>query len=440
MTGSVHLVSLGCARNQVDSETMLGRLSAAGWRIVAEPAAADAIVVNTCSFIRPAVDESIDTILELAEFKHKGRCRRLVVVGCLPERFREEIVAALPEVDAFLGTGGFDRVVAAVTDSSAGATACHLPDPDLVAPAAGVPRWRAASPSAYLKIAEGCDRHCTYCIIPKLRGPLRSRELADILKEAENLIAKGFRELVVIGQDTGSYGRDRGASPRLPDLLAGLAEISTDVWIRFLYGSPDTTDARLIRTMAAYPNICPYFDVPIQHASAKILKRMGRPYDADALTRVFAAIRGVLPEAALRTTVMVGFPGETEKDFAQLLEFITSVQFDHLGAFLYSDADDLPSHQLSGHVPKSVARSRFDALMGRQQEISAAKNQARVGRVYPVLVEEVLESGLYAGRTPFQAPDVDGIVYIDAAAAVVGDIMDVRITDAMEYDLRGEAR
>lgn len=419
---------------------MAGALAESGFSLVDAPEAADVIIVNTCGFIQSAAEESVQEILELAEFKKTGSCRRLIVTGCLPERYRGELAASLPEVDAFLGAGAYDQIVAMVSQQAAPGC-CLLPPPEAMPlQRENSPRLPSTAAMAYVKATEGCDRHCTYCIIPKLRGPLRSRELADILKEAENLIAKGFRELVVIGQDTGSYGRDRGASPRLPDLLAGLAEISTDVWIRFLYGSPDTTDARLIRTMAAYPNICPYFDVPIQHASAKILKRMGRPYDADALTRVFAAIRGVLPEAALRTTVMVGFPGETEKDFAQLLEFITSVQFDHLGAFLYSDADDLPSHQLSGHVPKSVARSRFDALMGRQQEISAAKNQARVGRVYPVLVEEVLESGLYAGRTPFQAPDVDGIVYIDAAAAVVGDIMDVRITDAMEYDLRGEAR
>lgn len=437
MTGSVHLVSLGCARNQVDSETMLGRLSAAGWRIVAEPAAADAIVVNTCSFIRPAVDESIDTILELAEFKQKGRCRRLVVVGCLPERFRQEIVAALPEVDVFLGTGAFDRVVAAVADSSAKQTACHLPDPDLIAPAVGVPRWRAASPSAYLKIAEGCDRHCTYCIIPRLRGRQKSVPLDILVDEARRLAGEGVREMVLVAQETTAYGTDLDPPGHLSDLLRRLHAAVPDVWLRLLYGHPESIDARTIAAAGELPGVCAYFDLPVQHASDRILRRMGRRQTGAELKALMGQIRRRIPDAALRTTVIVGFPGETDADFQILMDFVREVGFDHLGAFVYSDHEDLPSHGLDGHVPAATARRRRDRLMRLQRDISRAAQRRYLGRTCEVLIEATPEPGLYEGRTRFQAPEVDGITYVRGDGIEVGRICPVAIQDSLEYDLMG---
>jgi ribosomal protein S12 methylthiotransferase len=434
---AVHLVSLGCARNQVDSEMMLGRLSAAGWRVVDDPAAAHAIVVNTCSFIRPAMDESIDTILELSVFKQKGRCRRLVVVGCLPERFREEIVAALPEVDVFLGTGAFDRIVEAVADTPPGGGICQLPDPDRIAPAAGVRRWRNPFPSAYLKIAEGCDRHCTYCIIPKLRGRQKSIPMEILVGEARRLAAQGVRELVLVAQESTAYGADLDPSGHLGDLLRRLHAAVPDVWLRVLYGHPESIDGRTIDAVGELPGVCAYFDLPVQHASDRILRRMGRRQTGDALYALMMEIRRRIPHAVLRTTVIVGFPGETEADFKILTDFVRQVGFDHLGAFVYSDHPDLPSHRLDGHVPAATARRRRERLMGLQMDISRAALERYRGRNVEVLIEAAPESGLYEGRTRFQAPEVDGITYVRGEGATVGRVLPVTIQDTLEYDLMG---
>jgi len=425
---------------------MLGELTPAGFTVTPDPALADIIIVNTCSFIASAVDESVDEILELAEFKKTGRCERFIVTGCLPERFREALAESLPEVDAFLGTGAYHEITEVLT---------HPPEQGfcLLPPLAGLPiqthntpRTPSTSSMAYLKVTEGCNRHCTYCIIPKLRGKLRSRTITDIEIEARHLISSGFKELVIIGQDTGCYGQDLASNlpanvrihESLPRLLEKIAEISSDTWIRFLYGSPDTTDEKLIRTVAAHENICSYFDIPIQHVSDRILNRMGRHYDKNDLLRLFDNIRKIIPDAALRTTIMVGFPGETDNDFTQMLDFIKTVRFDHLGAFTYSDAEDLSSHGLSGHVPEKIAQKRHHVLMSAQADISAEKNLNHIGHIYPVLVEEQMEAELFTGRTSFQAPEVDGIIYIDSADAAVGEFADVKICDALEYDLRGE--
>ena len=430
--------NLGCARNLVDSEIMHGQLASAGFTFTPDPAMADTIIVNTCSFIASAVDESVDEILELAEFKKTGQCKRFIVAGCLPERFRKELAESLPEVDVFLGTGAYHEIVRVLSQPQVKGV-CLLPSPDtLPLQTHGMPRIPSTRAMAYLKVTEGCNRHCTYCMIPKLRGALRSRPIDDIEAEARHLIASGFKELVIIGQDTGCYGRDLGDDINLPRLLDNVADISPDTWIRFLYGSPDTTDERLIRTVAAHENICSYFDIPIQHAGSRILKRMGRQYDKNALLHLFDNLRKIIPEAALRTTVMVGFPGETDHDFEQLLNFIKTVKFDHLGAFIYSDSEELASHRLPGHIPADVAEERHHVLMSAQVEISAEKNQNHIGQIVPVLVEEQLEAGLFAGRTAFQAPEVDGIIYIDSADAVVGEFTNVKIDHALEYDLRGE--
>ena len=438
-----HLVSLGCARNQVDSEVMLGRLKACGWEHAQHPQDAYVIVVNTCSFIESAVNESIDTILALAEYKDSGVCKRLIVTGCLPERYREDIVAALPEVDLFLGTGAYDQIEKAVTTAGP-INGCLLPNPDSRHLENGdTPRVITSPHTAYIKIAEGCNSRCTYCLIPKLRGSHRSRPATDIITEARHLIADGALELVLVAQDTTYYGHDLSPKTDLSRLLGELADISGNVWIRFLYGHPEHFDNALIEAMAAYPNICPYFDLPIQHASSRILKRMGRRYDADSLCRIFDAIRGAMPRVALRTSVIVGFPGETDSDFLELMDLIEKIRFNHLGVFTYSDSDELPSHYLSDPVPKNIARKRMNTLMRVQKKISQNRNEIYKNETLSVLVEQQMEAHLFLARTAFQAPEVDGLTFVntndDSRRVTVGNFARVKITDTLEYDLVAEA-
>lgn len=437
----VYLESLGCARNQVDSEEMLARLNDAGCQVTADPAAADAIVVNTCSFIESAADESIETILAMAAYKQTGNCRKLVVTGCLPERYREATARELPEVDAFLGTGAFDRIVDALT-AEAPAGHCLLPDPDSIRTDGSLERSSSVPHAAYLKIAEGCSRSCTYCIIPKLRGRQKSRPREVLLAEARHLAAAGVRELTLVAQDSTAYGCDLEPPLSLADLLDELATALPEVWIRVLYGHPLSLRDEVLAVVVGRDNICPYFDIPIQHSSSALLRSMGRGHDRDTLVQLFEKIRAQVPEAVLRTTVIVGFPGETEADFEDLLAFAEAVRFDHLGVFTYSDADDLPSHQLPDPVPEDIARERRDRLMALQMEISE-ENLARFhGRSGPVLVEEEEEPGLWVGRSMAQAPEVDGVTYIRAVdphvAPPLGRVVKVKIVDTLEYDLIGE--
>jgi len=437
----LHLISLGCARNLVDSEVMLGHLKKSGWAVVPEPEDADTIIINTCSFIESAADESIDTILEAAKLKKKGSLKRLIVAGCLPERYREEIIESLPEVDSFIGTGAFNEIEAAVKEEPT-LPRCHLPDPDLQITAdGGSVRIREIPHAAYLKVAEGCSRTCTYCIIPRLRGRQKSRRLGDIVAEAEALISEGVRELTLVAQDTTSYGRDLSPRESLSRLLASLSDLSDAVWFRILYGHPESIDENVMQIVDSRSNICSYFDIPIQHASNDVLKRMGRHYTREALFRLFDQIRTKVANAALRTTLIVGFPGETDADFEKLLELVETVRFDHLGVFTYSDSRDLPSHHLSGHVPAEVAQQRRDELMTRQQAISSGINRKRMGRKFTVLLEEALENDLFTGRAAFQAPEVDGIIYVKSGMGrevlKAGRFVKVKITDAMEYDLMG---
>jgi ribosomal protein S12 methylthiotransferase len=438
----LYLESLGCARNQVDSEVMLGRLADAGWTIGTEPDDADAIVVNTCSFIESAIDESIDTILELAKYKKSGICRRLVVAGCLPERFRGDIISALPEVDCFLGTGAYDAIVEAITEGST-LSACHLPDPNLATSQSMDNRRILSVPgTAYLKISDGCNRRCTYCIIPKLRGDQKSRSLGDIVGEAQNLIRSGVKELVLVAQETTAWGEDLPSSPPFSHLLQALSDISDQTWIRLLYGHPSSVDEETIITVANCANVCSYFDIPVQHAGDRILQKMGRHYRQDDLLKLFEQIRSRVPDVALRTSVMVGFPGETESDFDRLFDFVKTVRFDHLGVFTYSGGDDIPAQTLGDPVPPEVAQERHDRIMSYQQEISGGNLQKYVGKRLNVLVEDIAEENVFTGRTEYQAPEVDGLIYIhtnDASApGLLNHFVQVRITDALEYDLVGE--
>jgi len=446
----LYLESLGCARNQVDSEIMVGRLKKAGWTLTDDPAQADTIVVNTCSFIESAVQESIDVILELAEYKKDGSCNRLVVTGCLPERYREDILKSLPEVDVFLGTGAFDKIVKAAREPQF-SNQCLLPDPDLIVrQEKDSPRDLSLPHLAYLKVAEGCSKTCTYCIIPKLRGKQKSRPPEDIVSEAHMLITNGVKELVLVAQDTTAYGNDLTTPANLSRLMNSLAGINADdqrstaePWFRVLYGNPESIEDSFIKAVASHSNICSYFDIPIQHISHRILRHMGRRYTRDDLYRLFDRIRTRVPDAVLRTTIIVGFPGESDNDFDQLLQFAEDVRFDHLGVFIYSDSDDLASHQLTDHIPGAVATDRYHQLMSAQSGISSENNRKYIGKTLKILVEEFLDNHLFAGRTNFQAPEVDGISYINAAhlpfELKIGCFADMRVTDAMEYDLMGEA-
>jgi ribosomal protein S12 methylthiotransferase len=439
-----HLVSLGCARNQVDSEVMRGRLKRRGWQATPDPEQARVIIINTCSFIESAANESIDTILSLAELKTTGACKRLVVVGCLPERYREDIVATLPEVDCFLGTGAFDQIEKVVAET-APTEGCLLPDPNARLLEDGhTPRQPTDRHLAYVKIAEGCNSGCTYCIIPKLRGRHRSRPVADIVTEARHLIDGGARELVLVAQDTMHYGHDLTPKTDLARLLGDLAELSDTVWIRFLYGHPEHYDTSLVQTLSKYENLCPYFDIPIQHAADGILKKMGRRYHQRDLQEMFGHIRSRLPRAALRTSVIVGFPGETEEHFQKLLAFIDQMQFDHLGVFTYSDSDDLPSHRLPDPVSGDLARKRMNRIMELQKKISRDRNLRYRDEILPVLVEQQLEDHLFSARTQFQAPEVDGLTFVktrpDSPRITVGSFARVKIIDTLEYDLVAEAQ
>ena len=431
----VYIESLGCARNQVDSETMATHLTAAGNSLVDDPASAEVIVVNTCSFIQSATDESVDTILALADYKTSGSCRQLIVTGCLPERYREDSAQAMPEVDLFLGTAAFDQVVAAVQGEMA-IGQCLLPDPDTIDASAPVLRRPSAPHTAYLKIAEGCDRACTFCIIPKLRGSQKSRPLETIMAEAQALIADGVKEITLVAQETTAYGRDLDAGADLAWLLAALAQLDSGVWIRFLYGHPNTLTTGVMQAVARYDNLCPYFDIPVQHASDAVLRRMGRQYSASDLMDLFGAIRTTVPRAVLRTTVLVGFPGEREDDFQRLLDFVDRVRFDHLGVFAYSDAEDLPSHNLSGHVDDEITQGRLDRLMALQRAISEEILDRYNGASLRVLVESQAEPGIYAARAVFQAPEVDGSVLIRTSQALAdGTFADVKVVETLDYDL-----
>ena len=445
----IYLESLGCCRNQVDSEVMLGRLAAAGHAIVEDPSRAEVIIVNTCGFISAASAEAVDTILAMAEYKKEGSCNRLVVTGCLPERFKhDELLLELPEVDAFLGTGACDCIVEAV-ETGPGERMARFPDP-CARQMQGhpLPRRLTLEYLAHVKISEGCDRLCTYCIIPKLRGIQRSRSIESIVEESETMVKKGVQEIILVGENTSDYGIDLNSAAGLDSavdlalLLSTLSErivsLAPQVWIRLLYTHPSSLSRDMVTTVAGLENVCTYFDVPIQHASTRILRRMGRNYNQEDLYDLFAFIRKTAPEAALRTTLITGFPGETDGDFETLLSFVKEIRFDQLGVFAYSDSDDLKSHNLKDHVDEEKAELRRDTIMAAQAEISRQINGKYLGKILTVLVEENPGDGIYLGRTSFQAPEVDGITFVYGSGIEIGTFVKVKITEAHEYDLAGE--
>jgi ribosomal protein S12 methylthiotransferase len=437
----IGFVSLGCPKNLVDSEVMMGNIASAGHSLTANPEEADVIVVNTCSFIDPAKKESIDTILEMAEFKRTGKAQRLVVAGCLVERYRSEIANTLPEVDAVLGTNELDKVVALCEGLS--------PAADPVEPYLYhdlTPRIRTTPRHfAYMKIAEGCDHPCTFCVIPQYRGAFRSRRFESVINEATRLFAEGVREINLIGQDTTCYGEDLGLKDGLAVLLERLAQIETEheKWVRFLYCYPNRVTQKLLDTIAANAALVKYIDMPLQHASREVLKRMKRGSNGDQFLKLLERIRRTIPGVAIRTSMIVGFPGEADADFDELCQFVQAAQFDRLGVFTYSDEDTSASYHLDRKVGKRDIYNRKRKLMAIQRRISAARNKQLVGSEHTVLVEGPSPDSelLWQARLSTQAPDIDGVCYIadpgDGPLAP-GQFRRMRITQAHDYDLVGE--
>ncbi|HSN91616.1 MAG TPA: 30S ribosomal protein S12 methylthiotransferase RimO [Anaeromyxobacteraceae bacterium] len=437
MATRVYMHTLGCPKNRVDSEIMLGALSGAGYRLVAEPEKAEVIVVNTCGFLESAVEESIDAIVDLAEMKRTGRCRKLVVAGCLVQRHAGELARELPEVDHFLGTGAYPEVARVVSEAQA--RRLVVPDPDFVH-SASTPRVSSLpSHTAYLKIAEGCDNACAFCIIPKLRGPQRSRPVADVVAEAEALAAQGAVELSLVAQDLTAYGQDLPGRVRLHHLLPELAKVDGLRWIRLHYAYPRDVPEALVDAIASEPKIVKYLDMPLQHSSDRLLRAMRRGRDSGFLRDLLARLRRRIPGIALRTSLIVGLPGETEEDFEDLLAFVREQRFERLGVFEYSAEEGTPAAEMPEQVPAEVRRERYRAVMEAQQEIARAHQRALVGRRLEVLVEGRAEETehLLAGRHAQQAPEIDGLTYLNDGVAYPGEIVTVEVTDASDYDLVG---
>lgn len=433
----VHLVSLGCPKNLIDSEILLGGLLREGYSPVSSPEQADLILVNTCAFIQEAKEEAVETILELASFKHRGRCRHLVVVGCLPQRYGEELLELMPEVDLFLGSGEIPRVVAHLKAlGSGGGRACHLTRADYLLDDQALGIRPAVGPTAYVRVAEGCSNRCAYCAVPLIRGPLRSRPMDSVIHEVKWLVEKGAQEVVLVAQDTSAFGLDRKGRSELPELIEALDQVEGLRWLRLMYVHPARVDERLVKVIAGASKLCPYLDLPVQHIAPRILDEMNRKVGPREIRERISMIRKAMPGVQLRTSIIVGFPGETEQEFRELLAFMEEVRFEWLGAFLYSREEGTPAALLPNQVPRKVARRRLRELMELQRSITRDALERWVGRDIPVLVESVGSRGM-VGRAAFQAPDIDGIVRIRKGRALVGSFPMVRVTGVRGYDLEG---
>lgn len=435
----IALESLGCSKNLVDAEIMMGILNKKGYKLIGNFEEADIIIVNTCGFIESAKQESIETILEFAALKETGNLKLLVVTGCLAQRYSDELKTEIPEIDAIVGTGSYQNIDEIMDNLQKENKVVSLNDIEVVYNEE-LPRY-VSTPTymAYLKIGEGCDNHCTYCIIPKLRGKYKSRKMEDIIKEAKNLASRGVKELVVIAQDTTKYGCDLYGEEKFPELLKELSNIEGLKWIRIMYSYPESITEELVQVIKEHDNICNYFDMPIQHASNRILKLMNRNTTKEDILSKIEMIRKNIPDATLRTTIITGFPGETEDDFKELIEFAKTVEFDRLGAFAYSREENTAADKLPDHIEDSVKVQRRDALMMVQQEISQKLNNKKIGNIYEVLIEEQIEDSVYIGRTKGDAEEIDSIVYVKSLDELkVGDFVEVKINSALEYDLMGD--
>lgn len=431
------LISLGCDKNLVDSEFMLGKLTEKGFEIVDDESEAEVIVINTCCFIHDAKEESIETILEMAQYKKTGVLKALVVCGCLAQRYHDEIKEEIPEVDAIIGTTAYEDIVNAVMEAVSGHFSEKLKNIDYL-PSQNAKRiYSTGTEYSYLKIAEGCDKHCTYCIIPKLRGSYRSVPMEDIIKQAEYLAECGVKELIIIAQETTIYGKDIYGENKLTELLDRLCKVPGIKWIRLLYAYPEEITEELAYAIRDHEKICNYIDMPIQHCSDNILKRMGRRTSKAELLEKIAMLRRIVPDIALRTSLITGFPGESEKDHKELVEFIKNVRFDRLGVFKYSAEENTPAASFEDQIPEDVMDERFDELMSIQQEIAFEKARERVDDVVEVMIEgEIPEEEVYIGRTRIDAPNIDGCVFLPMTEKfMTGDICRARVTGARDYDL-----
>ena len=444
MKDAVHIISLGCPKNLVDSEVMAAALIKGGYRIAPDPRAAAIILVNTCAFILPAKEESIDEILRAANWKKSGRCRHLVVTGCLPQRYGKSLAAELPEVDAFLDTneaphiaGHLDRL----RDGQNTAPLTIIANPTFLMNAGQARLLSTPAYSAYLKIAEGCSNYCSYCIIPAIRGKARSRPIDDLVQEAEILAAQGVREIIITAQDTTAYGRDLKGHPHLSELLQSLAAIDQLRWIRLLYTYPGKLDKKTLTVMAAAEKICPYLDIPIQHIDDDILNAMHRQGGSAQVTAGIALAREAIPGVALRTSLIVGFPGETPSRFKRLLNFIVATRFDHLGVFKYSREEETAAAIIPGHISERTKENRRRRLMEEQATVSSSINQTLIGSRQEVLIEggSDIPDYPFIGRCRRQAPEIDGVTYVKGKGLAAGDFVACTITGADTYDLYAES-
>lgn len=437
----LHLVSLGCPKNLVDSEVMLNRLERDGYSVVEDPADADLLLVNTCGFIAAAVEEAVDEILRLAEYKKQKPEKLLVVTGCLVQRYGKELRSELPEVDLFTGTDAFeeiDAMIAQITEDTD--TIVDIRSPEYLMDSSSGRRLSTPFFRSYLKITEGCDNRCSYCMIPSIRGNLRSRPVADLVDEANQLSIAGVKELTLIAQDLTAYGNDLTGGDDLVQLLQELLEHTSIPWFRLLYLYPTGISDNLLELMANESRIVPYLDIPFQHVSDNVLKRMNRRYGRQELDTLIAKIRKILPDCAIRTTLLVGFPGEEEKDIDEMIEFLQKWRLDHVGIFRYADEEGSPAFNFSDKIGPETILVRYNRVMEVQSEISAVKQQRFVDTIEQVLIQGFSEESelLLEGRTRYQAPEIDGCVYITSGTANPGDILPVKITESHHYDLVGE--
>ena len=433
-------ISLGCDKNLVDTEVMLGLLASRGYEMTDDETQADVIVINTCCFIHDAKEESIQNILEMAEYKKQGKIKALIVTGCLAQRYRQEIIDEIPEVDEVLGTTAYDKILDAVDAALEGKHSVMLSDLDAL-PLPDTKRLvTTGGHFAYLKIAEGCDKHCTYCIIPKIRGNFRSVPMERLLKEAQELADQGVKELILVAQETTLYGKDLYGEKSLHILLKNLCKISGIRWIRILYCYPEEITDELIQVMKEEPKICHYLDLPIQHANDTILGRMGRRTSKQELVDIIGKLRSEIPDICLRTTLITGFPGETEEQHKELMGFVDEIEFDRLGVFTYSPEEETPAAEMPGQIDEEVKLDRQAELMELQQEIAFDNAQDMVGREVLVMIEgKVADENAYVGRTYRDAPNVDGLIFINTDEELLsGDFARVKVTGAIDYDLIGE--
>ena len=433
-------ISLGCDKNLVDSEVMLKLLEKKGYQFTDDETEADIIIINTCCFIGDAKEESVNTILEMAEYRKSGSCKALIVTGCLAQRYQKEILDEIEEVDAVLGTATYDAIAETVEKALEGRKELYFEDIDRLVPEQGGRVLTTGGHYAYLKIAEGCDKHCTYCIIPRLRGHFRSVPEERLLAEAEELAEQGVKELILVAQETTVYGVDLYGEKRLPQLLKKLAGIPGIRWIRVQYCYPEEITEELIQIIKEEPKICHYLDLPIQHASDRILKRMGRRTTQADLRRINGRLREAIPDICHRTTLISGFPGETEEDHEELMRFVDDCEFDRLGVFAYSAEEDTPAAAMPDQIPEEVKEDRRAEIMELQQEIAFEKAEGMTGRELTVMIEgKVADENVYVGRTYMDAPGVDGYLFLNTDETLMsGDFARVRVTGAAEYDLIGE--